>query len=79
MNAHSQGETTSVPWIPSAIAPISPITANAQPPSGIAFGRRPFSSSRACAARPIARKKASRVSTSHRTSTTGAMQAPNTT
>ena len=81
MNAHSHGEITIVPWIPRPIAPASPTIAIAHStPSGIRVrSGRPLSSSSAWAARPIARKNASRVSTSHPTSRTGATHAPMTT
>ena len=81
MNAQIHGETSRAPSMPSATAPASPIAASAHKtasgmrvPSG-----RPCSSSSACAAMPIARKNAISVSTSQRTFTTGASDAPITT
>ena len=81
MNAHSHGEITTVPWIPNPIAPPRPTTAIVHStPSGMRVrSGRPLSSSSAWAARPIARKNATSVSTNHPRSTTGARQAPMTT
>ena len=64
MKAHSQAETSIVPCTPSATAPASPIIASAiRIPSGIRVrSGRPWSSSSACAATPIARKNAAKAS-----------------
>ena len=66
------------PCTPKAAAPASPPAARAfSTPSGIRVRNgRPWSSSSACAATPMARKKASIVSSHHRTSRTGANAAP---
>ena len=68
MNAQIHGETSRAPSTPSATAPARPTAASAQStPSGIRVpSGRPCNSSSACAATPIARKNAIRVSTSHR-------------
>ena len=81
MKTPSHGETSAMPSMPRATAPASPTTAT---PTSRELGMRvpsgrPCSSSSACAASPIARKNASRVSPSHRICTSGASEAPITT
>src|SRR5918995_5178177 len=78
MNAHSHGETSNTPCTPNAIAPPRPTTAMAirTPPGMRVRSGRPLSSSRAWAARPIAKKKAASVSRSHPTWRWGASAAP---